>query len=125
MLTMYEKPKKIKIAEVLKMISSKKKPVQRFEYGDFDNWTTAIIDAIKIDLRYTHFKDEMKIRMVNTISLAYEYVYPSTADAEGYYNASRHPFTGYSDINTPAPIEMKDIFNTEIEIAGEWEETKQ
>lgn len=124
MLTMYEKPKKIKIANVLKMIDSKKKPVQRFEYGDYDNWVTAIINAIKVDLKYTHFKDEEQIRKVNTVSLAYEYVWPNSADAEGYYNASQHTFTGYSDITSPLPIGMYDILNTEIEIDGEWEETK-
>lgn len=70
MLTIYNEPKKVKIKDILKTRDKNKKYVQKFGYGDYDSWVTAIIHNIKASIRYSRLLDESIINL----SLCYEYV---------------------------------------------------
>lgn len=42
MITMYDTPKKVRLTDLFPD-SGRKYYIQKFEYGDFDNWVTAVI----------------------------------------------------------------------------------
>ena len=42
MITMYDAPKRVKLVDLFPD-SGRKYYIQKFEYGDFDNWVTAVI----------------------------------------------------------------------------------
>lgn len=42
MITMYNTPKKVKLTDLFPD-SGRKYYIQKFEYGDFDNWVTAVV----------------------------------------------------------------------------------
>lgn len=120
MLTIYDEPKKVKIKDILETRNRNRKYVQKFEYGDYDNWVTAIIHDIKVSISHSRLRDDDTV----SLSLCYEYVSVYKADDKGYLNASYEKFEGYgNDIKLPKN-KLYDVLEVEVSVQGEYIEDR-
>lgn len=117
MLTMFEEPKKITLKEYFENKNSNTKYVQKFSYGDYDNNVIAILHDVFVALQFTH-----PCEGGYKVSLREDYIHVNTAEAEGYLNASYHPFTGYGDSHFVRSID--DIYKIKIKVDGTWIEDR-
>ena len=115
----YEEPKMVKIRDILEKSTDSFKYIEKFEYGDFDNWVTAVIDTINVPLRFMHETNENVDGVDNKVCwVSLETVYKSIRAVEesGLRNAAS--FTGYGSSMKVATL--SEILDKEIEVIGEW-----
>lgn len=51
---MFEQPKEMTISEIINEIKKDHYCIEKFEFGDYDNWVTAIIRNFEISMQYTN-----------------------------------------------------------------------
>ena len=51
---MFEQPKKMTISEIINEMKKDHYYIEKFEFGNYDNWVTAIIRNFKISMQYTN-----------------------------------------------------------------------
>ena len=119
MITMYDKPKKVTLKELIENTTDSFKYIERFEYGDYDNFVTAIVDYINIALRYSHVRvEETEQGPVNVYSVCLESAYKSMYEVDDKGIKDTEPFFGYSSNYSVKRIE--DLLEMEMEVVGEW-----
>lgn len=51
---MFEQPKEMTIGEIINEMKKDHYYIEKFEFGDYDNWVTAIIRNFEISMQYTN-----------------------------------------------------------------------
>ena len=114
---MFDEPKKIPLKEYFENKNSNTKYVQKFSYGDYDNNVIAILHDVFVSLQFTH-----PCEGGYKVSLREDYIHVNTAEAEGYLNASYHPFSAYGDSHFVRSID--EIYKIKIKVDGTWIEDR-
>lgn len=118
MIRMYDKPKKVKLVDLFSK-SGEKYYIQTFEYGDFDNWVTAVIYEKNIVVGDYSFNSKNK--KDGKYKIYFKTMYVPIDEAKvlvGGLHNSKRSFLGCGDdrhIGSLAELETLEIL-----VDGEW-----
>lgn len=119
MVTMYNEKKIITLREIIEKTSDSFKFIQKFEYGDFDNWKVALLDSIDIPLNYFHEREEIVGDLKSKYySFTLRCLYRDVDDVNkyGFDNAKTYPaYDSAYDL-----ITIEDLLNKKVGVVGEW-----
>lgn len=117
MIELFKEPKQVTVNEVINAWRDHRfRYVRTFEYGDYDNWVTAIIDTINIPLQFAH-KDEQTLQINTCLEVIWKY--NSEVEREGYNNSQS--ITSYEG-RTIAINDLAIILELPIDVVGIWKE---
>lgn len=118
MITMYNKPRKVKLSELFPQ-SNEKYYIQKFEYGDFDNWVTALIYETHLVINDYSLNSKLVKDGKYPACLATTFIPIDEVEKMGgnFINSNRK-FVGYG--NDLKISKLEDITEAEITIHGEW-----
>ena len=119
MIKYFDEPKKITLREFFE--DSKKKYIQIFEYGDYGNWVTAIIENIDLSLEFTKkYTKSMGIFKVGdwSISLKTTYIHLYDYVNRNYNEHNELPkFVGFNS-KTIIIRNLSQLYDIEIKVNG-------
>lgn len=118
MITMYDAPKKVKLTDLFPD-SGRKYYIQKFEYGDFDNWVTAVIYETSLvindySLNSKAVKDGKYSAYLATTFIALD---GGGEIGKDFINSGRK-FVGCG--NDLKISKLEDLTDFEVTVDGEW-----
>lgn len=118
MITMYDAPKKVKLTDLFPD-SGRKYYVKKFEYGDFDNWVTAVIYATSLVIDDYSLNSKLVKDGKYSACLATTFIPIDEAEKMGgnFINSNRK-FVGYG--NDLKISKLEDLTDFEVTVDGEW-----
>lgn len=127
MIELFEQPKKITLREYIEELRHSNHYIERFEYGDFDNWNIAYIEDCNLSLKYSHFYPDTIYGPRWNFSLKKEWVSLNNVitpdgkqvigDKDVVINGTT--FVGYDDYYAK---DFDDLYNQEIFVIGVYKE---
>ncbi len=118
MIAMYDTPKTVKLTDLFPD-SGRKYYIQKFEYGDFDNWVTAVI--YKTSLVINDYSLNSKAIKDGKYSAYLETTFIPIDEAEkmgGKFTNSNRKFVGCG--NDLKISKLEDLTDFEVTVDGEW-----
>ena len=118
MITMYDVPKKVKLTNLFPD-SGRKYYIQKFEYGDFDNWVTAVIYETSLVINDYSLNSKTVKDGKYSVYLATTFIPIDEAEKMGrnFINSNRK-FVGYG--NDIKISKLEDLTDFEVVVNGEW-----
>ena len=118
MLTMYDTPTKVKLVDLFPN-SVRKYYIQKFEYGDFDNWVTAVIYEMSLVIDDYSLNSKLVKDGKYSACLATTFIPIDEAEKMGgnFINSNRK-FVGYG--NDLKISKLEDLTDFEVTVNGEW-----
>lgn len=118
MIKMYDSPRKVKLSELFPQ-PNEKYYIQTFEYGDFDNWVTALIYKTNLVIDDYSLNSRLVKDGEYRACLATTFIPIDEAEKMGGdFIDSNRKFVGYGDNMKISKLE--DITEAEITVNGEW-----
>lgn len=118
MITMYDAPKKVKLVDLFPD-SGCKYYIKRFEYGDFDNFVTAVIYETSLVVDDYSLNSKLIKDGKYSACLATTFIPIDEAEKMGgnFVNSNRK-FVGYG--NDLKISKLEDLTDFEVVVDGEW-----
>ena len=118
MITMYDTPKKVKLVDLFPN-SNQKYYIQRFEYGDYDNWVTALVYETHIVFNDFSFNSKFAKNGVYKTHLATTFIpIDEVEKMNGNFINSQRKFVGCgNDLKISC---FEDITEATVKVDGEW-----
>lgn len=118
MITMYNTPKKVKLTDLFPDAGCKYY-IQKFEYGDFDNWVTAVIYKTSLVINDCSLNSKLVRDGKYYAYLATTFIALDGAEEIGkdFINSGRK-FVGCG--NGLKISKLEDLTNFEVTVDGEW-----
>lgn len=118
MITMYDTPKKVKLTDLFSN-SGRKYYIQKFEYGDFDNWVTAVIYETSLVINDYSFNSKAAKDGKYSAYLATTFIPIDEAEKMGRnFSNSQRKFVGCG--NDLKISKLEDLTEFEVIVDGEW-----
>ncbi len=118
MITMYDAPKKVKLTDLFPD-SGRKYYIQKFEYGDFDNWVTAVIYETSLVINDYSLNSKAVKDGKYSAYLATTFIPIDEAEKMGgnFINSNRKFVGCGNDIKIS---KLEDLTDFEVIVDGEW-----
>ena len=118
MIAMYDTPKKVKLTDLFPD-SGRKYYIQKFEYGDFDNWVTAVIYETSLVINDYSLNSKTAKNGKYSAYLATTFIPIDEAEKMGgnFINSTRK-FVGCG--NDLKISKLEDLTDFEVTVDGEW-----
>lgn len=118
MITMYDTPKRVKLTDLFPD-SGRRYYIQKFEYGDFDNWVTAVIYETSLVINDYSLNSKTAKNGKYSAYLATTFIPIDEAEKMvGNFINSNRKFVGCG--NDLKISKLEDLTDFKVTVDGEW-----